>query len=55
MEWTIEYFEQEDTTLLHGYVKRVGQPTSGRDLKKAFTYWTEYIQTRRISPTQEED
>lgn len=45
MKWKIEYFEQADTT----------QPAAERELKKAFTYWIEYIQTRRISPTQEED
>jgi len=48
-------FDKERIVLLHGYVKRVGQPASARDLKKAYTYWTEYILTRRTSPTQEED
>ena len=28
---------------------------SMRDLKKAFTYWTEYMRTRKVSPVQEED
>ena len=47
-------FDETRIILLHGYVKRVGQPASERDLKRAFTYWTEYIQTRRVSPVQEE-
>ncbi len=67
MRWTIEYFEQGDTTqpaeifekerivLLHGYTKRTGQPASTYDLRKAFSYWMEYSRTRNVSPIHEED
>lgn len=48
-------FDRERIVLLHGYIKRTGESASMRDLKKAFTYWTEYIRTHRISPKQEED
>jgi hypothetical protein len=46
--------DRQRIVLLHGYIKRTGQPASERDLKKAFTYWTEYQKTRRISPVQKE-
>lgn len=46
-------FDKERIVLLHGYVKRTGQPASAYDLQKAFGYWTEYMRTRRISPIQE--
>lgn len=46
-------FDRERIVLLHGYIKRTGQPASERDLKKAFAYWTEYMHTRHVSPTQE--
>lgn len=36
--------------LLHGYVKRTGQPASIPDLKMAAAYWRDYQATRRISP-----
>lgn len=36
--------------LLHGYVKRTGQPASIKDLDLAAVYWQEYQRTRRISP-----
>jgi hypothetical protein len=48
-------FDRELIVLLHGYIKRTGQPASKHDLKKAFAYWTEYKRTRRVSPIQEED
>ena len=47
-------FDGERIVLLHGYVKRTGQPASIRDLKKAFANWTEYQVTRCVSPVQEE-
>jgi|SRR5579875_1296450 hypothetical protein len=48
-------FDGERIVLLHGYVKRIGQPASDRELEKAFHYWREYQRTRCISPMQEED
>ncbi len=48
-------FDGEHVILVHGYVKNVGQPASQQDLKKAFTYWTEYLRTRLVSPEQEEN
>lgn len=48
-------FDGERIVLLHGYIKRTGQPASISDLKKAFSYWTEYSRTHRISPVQEEE
>ncbi|HLX39167.1 MAG TPA: type II toxin-antitoxin system RelE/ParE family toxin [Ktedonobacteraceae bacterium] len=48
-------FDGERIVLLHGYIKRTGQPASISDLKKAFSYWTEYLRTHRISPVQEEE
>src|SRR5712692_3481831 len=47
-------FDRERIVLLHGYVTRTGQPASVVDLKKAFTYWMEYMHTRHISPGEEE-
>ena len=47
-------FDNERIIMLHGYIKRTGQPTSGYDLDKAYNYWKEYMRTRRISPVQEE-
>ena len=47
-------FDSEYIVLIHGYIKNVGQPASQQDLKKAFTYWTEYLRTRLVSPEQEE-
>ena len=48
-------FDGERIVLLHGYVKNVGQPASKRDLNMAYSYWTEYLRTRLVSPIQEED
>ena len=48
-------FDGERIVLLHGYTKRTGEPASALDLRKAFTYWTEYLRTRHVSPAQEED
>ena len=48
-------FDGERIVLLHGYIKRTGQPASMRDMRQAFTYWEEYLQTRHISPYQEEN
>ncbi|HEY7127392.1 MAG TPA: type II toxin-antitoxin system RelE/ParE family toxin [Ktedonobacterales bacterium] len=43
-------FDGDKVVLLHGYVKRVGQPASSSDLALAFKYWQGYLQTHRISP-----
>lgn len=48
-------FDGERIVLLHGYTKRTGEPASIPDLKKAFTYWTEYLRTHHVSPVQEEN
>jgi hypothetical protein len=48
-------FDREHIVLLHGYVKRTGQPASAYDLKQAFGYWVEYLHTRHVSPVQEEN
>jgi phage-related protein len=48
-------FDGERIVLLHGYIKRTGEPASVRDLKKASACWIEYMRTHRISPVQEED
>ncbi len=48
-------FDGERIVLLHGYIKRTGQPASAHDLKKAFAYWVEYMRTRYVSPVQEEN
>jgi hypothetical protein len=47
-------FDGERIVLLHGYIKRTGEPASEADLKKAFGYWQEYQRTRCVSPLQEE-
>ena len=47
-------FDEEHIVLLHGYIKRVGQPASEHDLKKAYGYWMEYVKTRHVSPVQKE-
>ncbi len=47
-------FDRNRIVLLHGYVKRTGQPASEQDLSKAFAYWTEYLRTRCVSPIEEE-
>jgi len=47
-------FDRNRIVLLHGYIKRSGDPPSTYDLKKAFTYLTEYKRTRHVSPIQEE-
>jgi len=46
-------FDRDHIVLLHGYVKRTGQKASEYDLNKAYSYWTEYLRTRHISPVQE--
>ena len=46
-------FDGNRIILVHSYVKKVGQPASRQDLKKAFAYWTEYLKTRLVSPPQE--
>lgn len=48
-------FAGQQVILLHGYVKRVGQPASTPDLKLASAYWHDYQQTRRISPERPEE
>ena len=42
--------EHQRVVLLHGYVKRVGQPASIADLNQAFNYWKDYQRTHKISP-----
>ena len=42
--------EHKRVVLLHGYVKRVGQPASFPDLNQAANYWKDYQQTHKISP-----
>ncbi len=42
--------EHNRVILLHGYVKRVGQPASLADLNQAFGYWKDYKDTHKISP-----
>ncbi len=42
--------EQNRVVLLHGYVKRVGQPASKPDLNQASDYWRDYQYTHKISP-----
>jgi len=46
MAWTIEYYE----VLLHGYLKRAGQPASDKDLARAADYWQDYLRTRLVGP-----
>lgn len=46
-------FDKNRIILLHGYIKRTGQPASEQDLRKAFAYWTEYLRTRHVSPLKE--
>lgn len=47
-------FDGQRIVLLHGYVKRAGEPASIKDLDLAATYWHDYLQTRRISPEETE-
>ena len=47
-------FDGERIVLLHGYTKRIGQVASAYDLSRAFTYWTVYMRTRRVSPLEED-
>jgi hypothetical protein len=48
-------FDGQRIVLLHGYLKRVGQPASKHDLDLAHQYWAEYLKTRLVSPVQEEE
>lgn len=48
-------FDGARIVLLHGYVKRTGQPASEYDMRKAFNFWTEYMLTHSISPVKEDD
>lgn len=52
-----EFFALDGNTavLLHGYVKRVGQPASQGDMAQAQRYWQDYIKTRRLSPPKSEE
>jgi hypothetical protein len=43
-------FDDQRVVLLHGYLKRAGQPASDKDLAKAADYWRDYLRTRRVSP-----
>jgi hypothetical protein len=47
--------ERNRVVLLHGYVKRVGQPASLSDLNQASDYWRDYQETHTISPEQSEE
>jgi hypothetical protein len=47
-------FDGPRVVLLHGYVKRSGEPASLKDLNRAAQYWDDYQRTRRISPEQPE-
>jgi hypothetical protein len=42
--------ERNRVVLLHGYVKRVGQPASIPALNQASDYWRDYQSTHKISP-----
>jgi hypothetical protein len=48
-------FDGSRVVLLHGYVKRVRQPASTRDLNDAGQFWQQYLKTRRVSPELPED
>jgi len=43
-------FDDQRVILLHGYLKRAGQPASDKDLPKAADHWRDYLRTRRVSP-----
>ncbi len=47
-------FDGSRVVLLHGYVKRGGDPASAKDLNGAAAYWQNYLSTRRISPEEPE-
>lgn len=47
-------FDGQRIVLLHGYIKRAGQPASTKDLDLAATYWRDYQQSRRVSPEEPE-
>lgn len=47
-------FDGQRVVLLHGYVKRSGEPASRKDLNLAARYWHDYQRTHRISPEQSE-
>src|SRR5204863_4983840 len=46
-------FDETRVVLLHGYVKRGGQPAPRRELASAFDYWSDYQRSHRISLAQE--
>ncbi len=46
--------ERSRVVLLHGYIKRVGQPASASDLNQAFYHWKDYQLTHKISPEIQE-
>ena len=43
-------FDDQRVVLLHGYLKRAGQPASNKDLARAADYWRDYLRTRHVSP-----
>ena len=43
-------FDGARVVLLHGYIKRGGQPASVKDLQIAAAYWQDYLLTRKVSP-----
>jgi hypothetical protein len=47
-------FDGDRIVLLHGYVKRVGQPAVAAELDRASDFLADYLKTRRISPEEEE-
>lgn len=47
-------FDNQRVVLLHGYIKRAGQPASDKDLAKAADYLRDYQRTHRVSPEVDE-
>jgi len=43
-------FDGSRAVMLHGYIKRAGEPASTRDLNRAAAYWQDYLNARRVSP-----
>jgi hypothetical protein len=47
-------FDGSRAVMLHGYLKRTGEPASTRDLELASRYWQDYQHVNRTSPQQPE-
>jgi hypothetical protein len=45
-------FDGARVVLLHGYVKRTGDPASIPEFDAAYRYWKEYTQSHRVGPAQ---